>query len=226
MARWRQLLDSVLSAFTVFAPLVTVHVKGVAGYYIRQQSYWQTFGGFIFFPLGLVALGAWPLCLLAIGYGAYVHSVRYEARGRLLLWCGTALLAIVLVSSTISLSFWPVNLPSLSPMTLVAPYLLPSLGLALLASGPHRREMSTIAHRDTGTAAHNWLRFLPPNTAHPSARAVTMSLCAAQRPRSRLLDRAAIRSGKRSGVQAKDGMPSAASGGRVALVVSWARPCR
>jgi hypothetical protein len=126
-----------LSAIGVqlFAPLVTVHVKGVAGYYIRQQSYWQTFGGFIFFPLGLVALGACLLCLLAIGYGAYVHSVRYEARGRLLLWCGTALLAIVLVSSTISLSFWPVNLPSLSPMTLVAPYLLPSLGLALLASG-------------------------------------------------------------------------------------------
>jgi cbb3-type cytochrome oxidase subunit 3 len=114
----------------LFAPLMTVDVTREGRHYIQQASRWEVFNGFIFSLLGLAALGLCLLCVLAIGYGAYAHGVRYEARGRLVLWISTALLALVIMLAMTVLSF-----DSFFPMTLVAPYLLPSLGLALLASG-------------------------------------------------------------------------------------------
>jgi hypothetical protein len=118
----------------LFAPLVTVHVYGPGGNYIGYVSYWYIHGGFTSRPLGLAAVGLCLLCVLAIGYGAYVHGVRHAARGRLVLWCGAALLALEMVLSITVFGHWPAN-DWLFPMTLVAPYLLPSLVLAALASG-------------------------------------------------------------------------------------------
>jgi len=118
----------------LFAPLRTVHVVGSAGDHIEHWSNWEAYAGFVFSRLGLAALGLCLLCVLAIGYGAYVHGVRHEARGRLLLWCGAALLALEMVLSITVFGHWPAN-DWLFPMTLVAPYLLPSLVLAALASG-------------------------------------------------------------------------------------------
>jgi hypothetical protein len=114
----------------LFAPLLTVHVTGAGGNYIRQESRWEVFGGFVFSRLGLAALGLCLLCVLAIRYGAYAYGVSHAAHGRLLLWCGAALLALLIV-----LSMTVLSPGSYFPVTLVAPYLLPSLVLASLASG-------------------------------------------------------------------------------------------
>lgn len=119
----------------IFAPLVTVHVTGVGGNYITQMSRWEVYAGFISSRLGLATLGICVLCILAIGYGAYSHSVRHAAWACLLLWCSTALLALIIVLSMTVFSHWPGSLSTFLPLTLVTPYLLPSLGLALLASG-------------------------------------------------------------------------------------------
>jgi hypothetical protein len=48
--------------FQLFAPLVTVHVGGVGGNYIRQVSRWEIFHGFITSRFGLAALGLSLLC--------------------------------------------------------------------------------------------------------------------------------------------------------------------
>jgi len=119
----------------IFAPLMTVHVTGVGGNYITQMSRWEVYAGFVSSRLGLAMLGICLLCTLAIGYGAYFHSVRHAAWARLLLWCSTALLALIVVLSMTVFSRGPGSLSTFLPMTLVAPYLLPSLGFALLASG-------------------------------------------------------------------------------------------
>jgi hypothetical protein len=118
----------------LFAPLAMVHVVGPAGDHIQYMSYWEVFSGFIGYLLGLAAVGLCLLCLLAIGYGAFVHSLRHGARGRLFLWGGAALLALEIVLSLTVFSHLPAD-RRLFPMTLVAPYLLPSLVLASLASG-------------------------------------------------------------------------------------------
>lgn len=122
----------------LFAPLVTMYVTGVGGNYIRYESRWEVLHGFIGSQRGLAALGLSLLCILAIGYGAYAHGVRHAGYGRLLLWGSAALLALLIVLSLLPmtvLSYGPVDRWSIFPMTLVAPYLLPSLVLASLASG-------------------------------------------------------------------------------------------
>ena len=119
----------------IFAPLVTVQVIGPSGTYVTHESYWEVTGGFILSPLGLVALGLCLVCVFAIGYGAYAFGMRHQARGRLFLWGGTALLALVIALSLMVASYGPINTSLLFPMPLLARYLLPCLGLAVLASG-------------------------------------------------------------------------------------------
>ncbi|HEY7984524.1 MAG TPA: hypothetical protein VID73_10160, partial [Ktedonobacterales bacterium] len=101
---------------------------------IQHASYWDVYFGFVLFRPGLAAVGFCVLCLLSIGYGARAYGVRREARGRLFLWGGAALLALEVVLTTLAglrqrFDNW------LFPMMLVAPFLLPSLVLAALASG-------------------------------------------------------------------------------------------
>lgn len=120
--------------FQLFAPLVEVHFVGAGGDYITYWSHWVAAAGYVTDPLGLAALGLCLLCLLAIGAGAYAHAVRRSARlGRLLLWCSTGLLALEVA---LGLSpFIPWTSWTFTPLYLVAPALLPALGMALLASG-------------------------------------------------------------------------------------------
>lgn len=116
----------------LFAPMVEEVYAGNG--YTTYGSRWVAAAGFVTDPLGLAALGLCLLCLLAIGTGTYAHAVRRSARlGRLLLWCGTGLLALVValgLSPFIAWTSW-----ILTPLYLVAPALLPAVGLALLASG-------------------------------------------------------------------------------------------
>jgi len=117
LARRSEVISGVLAVVAglvaigvqLFAPLVTVHVAGPDGNYIRYASYWEVTGGFIDTPLGLAALGLCLLCLVAIGYGAYAHDVRHAARGRLLLWSGAALFALEMVLSITVFGHWPAN---------------------------------------------------------------------------------------------------------------------
>lgn len=112
----------------LFAPLATVTVAGAGGDRIEHLSYWQVYAGFIHGRLGLIALFLCLVSLLAIAYGAYIHSVRQAARGRIVLWSGTALLAVVL-----ALALPTLHTEVAGPMGLVAPDLWPAFGLALLA---------------------------------------------------------------------------------------------
>lgn len=114
----------------LFFPLVTVHVNGD----IQHWSYWNVYGGFVAFRPGLAAVGLCLLCLLTIGNGALAYGARREARGRLFLWSGAALLALEVVLTVTAALQQPVD-NWLFPMMLVAPYLFPSMALAALASG-------------------------------------------------------------------------------------------
>jgi hypothetical protein len=136
LARRVEAISGVLALFVglgaigvqLFAPLVEVHF-GTS--YVTYWSHWAAAARYVTDPLGLAALGLCLLCLLAIGAGAYAHAVRQSARlGRLLLWCSTGLLAL-----EVALGLSPFIPWTFTPLHLVAPALLPALGLALLASG-------------------------------------------------------------------------------------------
>jgi hypothetical protein len=119
-----------------FAPRYTVHSNSVLGVEtISQQSLWERLFLYSGFLAGLATLGMWLLCLLcliAIGAGAYTHAVHQAVRGRLWLWFGTAVLALVL---TFFESVAGTDLGPFSILALFVTPLLPALVLAALASG-------------------------------------------------------------------------------------------
>lgn len=127
----------IIIGILTFAPLQTIHNISVTGVTsIVHSSLWDLFGPFILWPLGLAALVVCLLCLLclfAIAVGAYAQAVRHAEHGRLWLWLGTAVLALELASTMIIAS--TLRFEPLFPMTRFAPYLLPALVLAALASG-------------------------------------------------------------------------------------------
>lgn len=127
----------VAIGYRLFGPLVTVYSYIAPGgdncpsgcHITQHESHWVLSHGYLGSWLGLALLGICVLALLAIGYGAYIHGTRQAAPGHLLIWVGTAVLALEVVLTEVVVGL------QLDPMYLVAPYLLPALGLALFASG-------------------------------------------------------------------------------------------
>jgi hypothetical protein len=120
-----------------FTPRYTIHSFSTGGETIIQKSLWEWVIVRVLFSglAGLAALGLLLLCLLclvAIGAGAYAHAVRQAVRGRLWLWLGTAVLALVL---TVFASVANTDFVPFSFLALFTVPLLPTLVLAALASG-------------------------------------------------------------------------------------------
>ena len=137
-ARRVEAVSGVLALFAGFVAigvqLFVPRVEEVYVGYITYRRYWAAAHGYIADPVGLAALGLCLLCLLAIGAGAYAHAVRRSARlGRLLLWCGTGLLALAVAFGLSPFVSWPSWI--FTPLYRVAPGLLPAVVLAALASG-------------------------------------------------------------------------------------------